>query len=293
MNRTKYVTSPVVLGVAIAMSAAAMAQNAFAPLEQWKAAVVAGDANAIASFYSVNKPTAVYANGKKVESDADAKFWQELKPSSLALSIIRDAGRPDLRQFIFSATATLADGKTMAVTDQQTWQKQGDVWRIVSVIRTDAPALKQPSSMSRDLYPASADAHAELQEAEKRAAAEHKRVLLVFGANWCFDCHVLDLAFERPDLRAVLEPNYEVVHVDLGPDEKKNSDLVAQYQIPLNKGVPAVAVAESDGTLVVSQKDGEFENARGMTPEAMLAFLNQWKPGKHAADAQPGGGLSK
>jgi hypothetical protein len=23
----------------------------------------------------------------------------------------------------------------------------------------------------------------------------------VFGANWCFDCHVLDLAFQRPSWR--------------------------------------------------------------------------------------------
>lgn len=151
---------------------------------------------------------------------------------------------------------------------------------MVSVVRTDGPVLKQPSSMNKDIYPASADAHAELRTAEKRAAQQHKRVLLVFGANWCFDCHVLDMAFQRPDFAAVLAPSYEVVHVDLGPDSKKNADLVAQFQIPLDKGVPAVAVAESDGTLVVSQKNGEFENARGMTAEAMLAFLNKWKPAK-------------
>jgi hypothetical protein len=37
-------------------------------------------------------------------------------------------------------------------------------------------------------------------------------------------------------------------------------------------------VIESDGKLVVSQKNGEFENARAMTPEALLEFLNKWKP---------------
>src|SRR5215813_8063117 len=110
--------------------------------------------------------------------------------------------------------------------------------------------------MSKDLYPATADAHADLQAAEKRAAAQHKRLLLVFGANWCFDCHVLDLAFQRPDIAPVLESNYEVVHVDLGPEEEKNADLVRDYEVPLKKGIPALAVAESDGQLVVSQKNG-------------------------------------
>ena len=71
---------------------------------------------------------------------------------------------------------------------------------------------------------------------------------------------------------------YEVVHVDLGDDEKKNGDLVKQFEVPLDKGIPALAVAESDGRLVVSQKNGEFEDARSLTPEALLEFLDKWKP---------------
>ena len=39
-----------------------------------------------------------------------------------------------------------------------------------------------------------------------------------------------------------------------------------------------LAVLDSDGTVVYSQKNGEFEDARSMTPEALLEFLNKWKP---------------
>jgi hypothetical protein len=46
---------------------------------------------------------------------------------------------------------------------------------------------------------------AEIKEAEEKAAKDHKRVLIVFGANWRYDCHVLDMAFQRPDLAPVLE----------------------------------------------------------------------------------------
>ena len=77
---------------------------------------------------------------------------------------------------------------------------------------------------------------------------------------------------------SVVTGNYEVVHIDLGPDEKKNLDLVKEYDIPLDKGIPALAVAESDGKLLVSQKNGEFEDARGLTPDALAEFLNKWKP---------------
>ena len=48
--------------------------------------------------------------------------------------------------------------------------------------------------------------------------------------------------------------------------------------MPLDKGIPALAVLEGDGKLVVSQKNGEFEDARSLTPEALLEFLNKWKP---------------
>ena len=138
---------------------------------------------------------------------------------------------------------------------------------------------RQASAQDREanLYPANVDARAEIKEAEQHAAKEHKRVLLVFGANWCGDCHVLDRAFHRPDFAPAIA-NYEVVHVDIGDDGKKNNDLAAQFQVPLEKGIPALAVLESDGKLVVSQKSGEFENARAMNPRAFLDFLNKWKP---------------
>jgi hypothetical protein len=52
---------------------------------------------------------------------------------------------------------------------------------LVLVERADAPQLNQPSDMNKNIYPANADAHAEIKETEEKAASEHKRVLLVFG----------------------------------------------------------------------------------------------------------------
>jgi hypothetical protein len=69
-----------------------------------------------------------------------------------------------------------------------------------------------------------------------------------------------------------------VVHIDLGPDEQKDADVVKQFDVPLNKGIPVLAVIESDGKLLMSQKNGEFEDARSLAPQALLEFLNKWKP---------------
>jgi hypothetical protein len=260
-----------------AQTSATESTTGFPALDQWKAAVLAGDAAGLKAMYSTDPAAQVMANGVKLDTDADANFWVGQKARSMTLEIVAVLDRPKGTSVVFKADLLLPNGQTLSVTDGQMWRKQDEQWRLISVERADAPRLKQPTDMKKDLYPADADARAEIKEAEEKAAREHKRVLLVFGANWCFDCHVLDLAFHRPDFASAMA-GYEVVHVDIGPDGKKNGDLAKQYDTPLDKGVPVLAVIERSGKVVVSQKNGEFEDARSMTPEALLEFLNKWKP---------------
>jgi thioredoxin 1 len=275
------VTAAATLGgqYAFAQTSAVDSPTGFPPLEQWKSAIIAGDAAGLKALYSTDPAAQVEANGVVAGADADVNFWLGLKARRVKLEIVRMEERPGAESVIFKAEVQtgLPNGQTVSVTDAQGWQKQGEQWRLVSAERTDAPHLKQPSDMNRDIYPADADAHAEIKEAAKKAATEHKRVLLVFGANWCYDCHVLDLAFQRPDFEPAIA-GYEIVHVDIGSDGKKNADLAKEFQVLLDKGIPALAVLDGDGTLVVSQKNGEFEDARSLTPEALLEFLNKWKP---------------
>jgi thiol:disulfide interchange protein len=145
------------------------------------------------------------------------------------------------------------------------------------VLAATGVCFSQGAPKKKEIYSEKADAHAEIREALEKATAEQKRVIVVFGANWCYDCHVLDTAFHRSDLAPILSANYEVVHVDIGKGEK-NQDLMKQYEVPMKRGIPGLAVLDADGKLVYSQKNGEFENARALAPEDFLAFLNKWKP---------------
>src|ERR1700690_1723634 len=155
----------------------------------------------------------------------------------------------------------------------------GWIWMLILAIALAAPGvvcISRAAQNGKDIYSASADARTEIKEALEKAAAEHKRVIVVFGANWCFDCHALDKAFHRPEAAAVIAANYEVVHVDIGRGEK-NQDLMAKYEVPMKRGIPGLAVLDGDGKLIYSQKNGEFENARSLAPEDVIAFLNKWK----------------
>jgi thioredoxin 1 len=133
-----------------------------------------------------------------------------------------------------------------------------------------------PVAVKKDLYPAAADAKKEIDEALKLAATDHKRVMLVFGGNWCYDCHVLDRALHEGAAGKVVSEGFLLVKVDIG-EVNKNLDLAKQYKIPLEKGVPAVAILSGEGKLLYSSGDGEFEAARRMMKNDLVAFLLRWK----------------
>ena len=143
---------------------------------------------------------------------------------------------------------------------------------ILSVAAVGRPA-------TRDIYPDPAQAKGEITAALKAAAQTHRRILLDFGGNWCGDCQVLDIYFHNAQNKPILDANFVLVHVNVG-EYDANLDLAEKYEIPLKRGVPAIAVLSETGKLLYSQKSGEFESMRRLDAEAVTRFLVQWKPVK-------------
>jgi thiol:disulfide interchange protein len=148
---------------------------------------------------------------------------------------------------------------------------------LAAVVLAAAIVPVTPSLASRSpIYPEPARAQNDLAEGLKAAAAGHRRVLVVFGADWCGDCIVLDRYFHQEPNRTLLQSHFVVVHVNIG-DGDQNLDLAARYGVPLYKGVPALAVLGEGGDLIFRQRQGEFEGMRRMSPDAVTAFLTRWK----------------
>jgi thiol-disulfide isomerase/thioredoxin len=140
--------------------------------------------------------------------------------------------------------------------------------------------LRIPFRPDPNLYRADINAQEEINATIAAAGKEHKRVILVFGANWCGDCHALDYAFHQPRIAPLLNSNFKVVHVDVGRYDK-NLDLAKQYQVDLEKGIPSLAVLTPQGGLLYST--AQFERARLMTEEDVIQFLKAWKPAAQSA----------
>jgi thioredoxin 1 len=257
-------------------------EQPFAPFEQWKDLILKGDAAGLKDLYSTHPVAQIKAAASDLDAAAEIQFWIGIRAKTMNVDILRSGSaqvQPGSRQIFFQAEIqSAADPKeqTFYLTEGQLWQQQDQRWRMVVAKRTDPSRLKQPASNQKNIYPSGVDAHAEIQAALKKGGQEHKRILIVFGANWCYDCHVLDLAFDRPDIAPVVGANFEVVHVDVGQGDK-NQDLMKEYDVPMDRGIPALAVLDGAGKLLYSQKNGEFEKARSLGPEDLLAFLNKWR----------------
>jgi thiol:disulfide interchange protein len=135
--------------------------------------------------------------------------------------------------------------------------------------------LQPPSQLNPQLYRADANATDDINRALVTALKEHKRVLLDFGGNWCIDCHVLENAFHQPRIAPLLDQNFVLVHVDVGQYDK-NLDLAKKYRVDLSKGVPSLAVLSARGAVLYSTVD--FEKARTLSEDDVIAFLEKWKP---------------
>ena len=152
------------------------------------------------------------------------------------------------------------------------------------VASTTAPTLAPTAVVSRvpaatlpPLYDKTADARADIDAALALAKADGKRVLLDFGADWCPDCHVLAAYLNGTAGKALVEPNFHVVSIDVGYWDH-NLDVAGTYGNPIKTGIPAVVVLKPDGTFVGSSADGSLASASGMTEQQVLGYLARWVP---------------
>jgi Thioredoxin-like len=269
---------------ATSVSARQLASPSFPPFDRWRTAVLSGDPATLQTLYSKSPaPQISDLHQNPIALVSEVAFWSTLRSKGLVnvsaeLSEQRDP-QPNIHVLVLQLTLIYKPGASPQweyVAMVQGWLNQGDQWLLLVTQRSSPTRLRQPLD-EKDIYPPDANPSKEIAAALHSAASLHKRVLVVFGGNWCFDCHVLDEAFHSPEIAPTLNKFFLVVHVDIG-EMNKNLAIAKEYEVPLDRGVPAVAVLDSHGKLLFSQKRGEFEAARSMAPEDILAFLHTWQP---------------
>jgi thioredoxin 1 len=134
-------------------------------------------------------------------------------------------------------------------------------------------------SVAQMIYDPRADPTVAIDQALKQAKADHKRVLLDFGADWCPDCQVLAQLFDDPKVKPFLDAHYHVVRIDVGRWDN-NLDVANRYGNPIEKGIPAVVILDADANTITSTAGGELANARTATANDILIYIQQWAGSK-------------
>jgi len=135
-------------------------------------------------------------------------------------------------------------------------------------------ATAQTPIPHKHLYPEVSSAQSDIQAALAEAKRTHKRIILDFGGDWCGDCQVLDIYFNQAPNAELLAKNFVKVNINIGRMDA-NLDIAHKYGVPVH-GVPALAVLDSNGKVLVSQ-DKEFADMRHMESTSVTEFLNKWK----------------
>ncbi len=134
-------------------------------------------------------------------------------------------------------------------------------------------SVSQASANPPQPYDEDADAQSAISKALGEAKKLDKKVLVIFGANWCKDCLELDKSMHGKS-EALLASKFITVKVNVGQFDK-NLDLANGYGNPIKKGIPAAVVLRPDNSVLFASKGGELSNARKMSEQGVYDFFDE------------------
>jgi len=134
--------------------------------------------------------------------------------------------------------------------------------------------LAVAATAAENPYNETADAKLEIRQTLQQAAATNTPVIVVFGANWCGDCKMLDSAMKKGASASLLSREFKVVKVNVGRFDK-NLDVAKSYGVPLSNGIPAVAIVSPKNEVLYVTREGELANARKMGEKGIYEFFKQ------------------
>ena len=153
------------------------------------------------------------------------------------------------------------------------------VW--LALLALPLAAAPEYPTMGPDIYDTKADGNDLIAAALTRARASHRRVLVLFGANWCPWCRRLHqtLTGEIAVVK-MIAANYELVLVDVNTRHgaKRNAHVNEKYGDPLQNGMPVFVVLDSDGKPLTTRETNTLSDEKGRSADRVLAFLQEWAP---------------
>jgi thioredoxin-related protein len=155
---------------------------------------------------------------------------------------------------------------------------------IAAVVQDQPPTQTKPAAAARkaSIYDKAADAQVQVQKAATQARREDKRILVMFGGDWCGWCHKLHELFANDaEIRKILSYEYVLVMVDTeapGAADlmRKCKEALSKEELQKGVGFPFLGVLDAEAKVVTAQRTDPLEEGDHHHPGRVKEFLNRW-----------------
>jgi thiol:disulfide interchange protein len=139
-------------------------------------------------------------------------------------------------------------------------------------------AQEKPYIDLKHIYNPAADAAADLENAQRQAAAANKHILIEVGGNWCIWCkRFYKMLHEDSSLISLAEKNYIVYYLNYSK-ENKNLPILKKLGYPQRFGFPVLLILDAKGNRLHTQNTGLMESADAYDKDKVRDMLKQWGP---------------
>jgi thioredoxin-related protein len=155
------------------------------------------------------------------------------------------------------------------------------VFLCLALVAPVFPAVPEYRSMGADVFDPKTPAEKLIADAMTQAKRDSKRVLLLFGANWCPWCRRLHAALSKdPAVQARLHDKFVLVYVDANTrnDKQRNAAVMEKYGNPtLQHGLPVFVIVDDEGRQIGTRETASLAaDTDAKVAARVLAFLNEW-----------------
>lgn len=125
-------------------------------------------------------------------------------------------------------------------------------------------------------YVSSASPYQDVVDAQARALADNKLLLVVLGARWCHDSTGLAERFSTPNMRLILEAHYETVFVDVGTLEDRR-DITTRFNYPIYYATPTVMVVDPKTNALLNRSSmAKWGSANSIALNEYIAYFSSF-----------------
>ncbi|MFC1748775.1 thioredoxin family protein [Pseudomonadota bacterium] len=129
-------------------------------------------------------------------------------------------------------------------------------------------------------YDEHTDPKMELATALAEARNTDKKVLVIFGSEWCSDCRTFDKQLRSSSVSTVINSEFVVIKADIG-NWDKNMDFAEWFGNPASQGIPSIAIIDPNRRLYSATPGNELAMLRHRSVTQLTDWFSWYANGLH------------